>query len=396
MLSPMFERRPLPPSGLRRWTTGMLAAAAAATVVMAPQPNADACGWDYETYHAEAKKLPCVTDTLLGYTTPHTREYHQARVAAMDLALEVAPTWLDGLDTKGLSLMYLGELEQAEATLQRRHQLAPDAYAGHANLGTLYTFMGRFDEAQKHIEAAMKIEPDAHFGREGVHLALVKHLAAKAKDPAQGEKNFLGLELTQRDRTKGSPAKLEAAGFSDRDIDALVAMLTVYGAADHPDILFALGDLLALKGMKRLAWTAYRRARSAKHPATRTLYLAMKALDAALEKEWRAENPRAREGSYGSLGMTYGNRAKKGDRFRDKYQAWEREQLDAGLEVWTEAGITQLYRGIDEMRPRCKVAPVPGEAAQAVDDEPEAKPKSKPKTKRKPNSSAKRPVPKGK
>lgn len=324
--------------------------------------TASACGWDNETYYAEGDKLPCVTDALLGFVAEHTPEYYEARIAAMDEALAVVPSWLEGLDNKGIALLHLGRLDEAEVVMKRRHELTPEAYAGHANLGTLYTFMGRLDEAEKHIRAAMAIEPDAHFGREKVHLDFVVHLRAVAGDESLAGRNFMGLELSQSERLEPKRGALEAAGVGPRDLDALVAMLTIYGARDNPDILYAMGDILVLRGMTRLAWTAYRRARAEGHPNVRELVLLEKALSGQLEAEWERENPEKvdSEEGYGPLGGgVYRRRRSMSAEFRQEYQAWEREQLAQGLAVWTREGLERIYAEIDERRPRCKTVPVP-------------------------------------
>lgn len=52
---------------------------------------ARACGWDWETYHAEARSLPCVFDTLLGFWPKHSDEYHRTRIQAADHALDWMP-----------------------------------------------------------------------------------------------------------------------------------------------------------------------------------------------------------------------------------------------------------------------------------------------------------------
>jgi tetratricopeptide (TPR) repeat protein len=172
-----------------RYTSRVLALrrlAAIGSVVAAlllPRSDAAACGWDWETYHAEAKSLPCVHDALLGFWPKHVDEYHQARIEAADHALRWLPNWTEGLDAKGLSLLHLGRLEQAEAVMKQRHAIAPDAYPSHANLGTLYTFSGEFARALEHIDASMAIEPEAHFGRETYHRALVVFLERVAADP---------------------------------------------------------------------------------------------------------------------------------------------------------------------------------------------------------------------
>jgi hypothetical protein len=38
--------------------------------------DAKACGWDDETYRAEATSLPCMMDALVGAFPEHTREYY--------------------------------------------------------------------------------------------------------------------------------------------------------------------------------------------------------------------------------------------------------------------------------------------------------------------------------
>ncbi len=350
-----------------------LAALACLVCAGSPLPTS-ACGWDNETYHAEATQLPCVADVLLGFTTPHTPEYYEARVAAMDEALAVLPVWLEGLDNKGIALLHLGRLEEAEAVMRRRFELAPEAYAGHANLGTIYTFMGRLDEAEDHIRAAMEIEPDAHFGREQLHLDFVLHLKRVAADPSQRGANFMGLKLSKQQRLSGSPAKYSAAGYTQRELDGLIAMLTVYGAHDHPDLLYALGDLLALRGMTRLAWTAYHRARRSGHPNTGELYQLEKALSGALESAWRRTHPgkRGGEGDYGPLAGVYVSKTNRAKTLREKYQKWERAQVKAGLQVWTEEGLTTIYDEMNRRRKRCKVAPVHREKPVSSSTSPES------------------------
>src|SRR5690606_3996092 len=169
-----------------------------------PAP-ADACGWDYETYQAEAKSLPCVYDALLGFWPAHDPSYHQQRIAAFDYAAAWYPDWTPGLDARGISYMKLGQLDAARVPMTARLELTPDAYPAHANLGTLFTFAAQFEEALLHIDRAMKIEPEAHFGREKYHRSLVVFLQRVAADPELAKReNFLGFELTKQQRLHGS------------------------------------------------------------------------------------------------------------------------------------------------------------------------------------------------
>lgn len=330
-----------------------------------------ACGWDYETYHAEAKAMPCVFDALLGYWPKHTDEYHRTRVEAFDLALAWMPDWTGGLDAKGISLLKLGELEDANAVMTRRLAVTPDAYPAHANLGTLHTFTGSFDDALEHIDRAMAIEPQAHFGREQYHRALVVYLLKVKADPKVAEREtFVGVKPTTSQRLRGSQAVYKRMGLSDDAIDALVAMLTVYGADALAEVYFALGELLALRGHKRLAYSAYRRAKELGHPRASTAKRVMSRLDAALRSEhyegsahkgYRAMPRGYPQDIYRGIGRKYGNERNGAKQLQREYAAWERDQLDAGLEIWTAAGLDAIYAHMHVMRRRCK-------APRVIDD----------------------------
>jgi tetratricopeptide (TPR) repeat protein len=366
-------------------TRGRLAMAAVLGLLtlVAPLEQADACGWDWETYHAEAKSLPCVHDALLGYWPKHTAQWHETRIAAADQALRWVPGWTEGLDAKGLSLLHLGRLAEATAVLERRAAIAPDAYPSHANLGTVYTFTGAYAEALTHIDAAMAIEPEAHFGREQYHRALVVFLARVAEQPKLATReNFLGVTLDDRDRLAGSAARFEALGLEPEAFDALVSMLTVYGADGLAEVYLTLGELLAVRGHPRLAYTAYRRARELDHPRAAELGRWMRAIDRQLEGVRRAETRGRDHFSYRGIGERYKTTSRKAKLFVDEWQAWEREQLDAGLAIWTQAGLERVYGRMHEQRRRCDApriitdarAPLAGEGlgGAAVDDDDEA------------------------
>ena len=330
--------------------------------------SAEACGWDWETYHAEAKSLPCVHDALLGYWPKHDPAWHETRLAAADQALRWVPGWTEGLDAKGLSLLHLGRLEEAEAVARQRFAIAPDAYASHANLGTVLTFTGDYAEALVHVDAAMAIEPEAHFGREKYHRALVGFLARVAEDPTLASReNFLGLTLEPRQRTNGSRAQFDALGLEVQAFDALVAMLTVYGADGVAEIYLSLGELLAVYGHPRLAYTAYRQARGLDHPRSDELRGWMRKIDARLEHDRRVAVGRGRF-AYRGISERYTTTTRKAREFVEDWHAWEREQLDAGLAIWTEAGRDRVYAEMHARRRRCDAPRIITDAATARGD----------------------------
>jgi tetratricopeptide (TPR) repeat protein len=334
------------------------------TLVLAD--SAPACGWTWETYAAEAKSLPCVHDALVGYFPKHSDAYHRAVIDAVGYATSWAPAFTAGLDAKGISLMHLGKLEEARAIMLKRLAAAPNAYPSHANLGTLYTFTGEYEKALEHIDRAMAIEPKAHFGREKYHRKLVEYLRdVKADQNVRLTRNFLGVEPTPVDRTQGSRVRYEKAGFQDDAIDALVSMIAVYGAENLADIYLTLGELLALRGFPKLAFTAYKRASELKHPREkdlgyfRSLVLSTIKGPAIEPRRRRIAGPDGidvfddRPGGYYGIAEFYAGKRNEADGMRADYVRWEERQIKKGLAVWTEAGIEKIYKRMNEVRARC-------------------------------------------
>ena len=324
-----------------------------------------ACGWDYETYHAEARSMPCVFDALMGYWPKHTDAYHERRLEAFALGLAWMPDWTEALDAQGISLLKLGRLPEAEVVMKHRLRVAPDAYASHANLGTLFTFTGAYDDALRHIDRAMAIEPAAHFGREQYHRDLVDYLRRGKADPKVfTTETFVGIAPTPNQRAQGSKALWTRLGVKDDAVDALVAMLTVYGADELAEVYFALGELLATRGNRRLAYTAYRRAKELGHPRKATAKRAMADIDAALRKSFykgtgsdgyrRGFGPVHRQDIYRGIGRKYPHERGEAKKLQREYAAWETGQLAKGLPVWTQAGLDKIYAHMHDVRRRCK------------------------------------------
>lgn len=335
-----------------------------ATLVLAD--SAPACGWSWETYAAEAKSLPCVHDVLVGYFPKHSDAYHRAVIDAVDYATSWAPAYTAGLDAKGLSLMHLGELDKARVVMLKRLEVAPNAYASHANLGTLYTFTGEYDKALEHIDRALALEPKAHFGREKYHRELVLYLRdAKADPRVRLTRAFLGVAPSPVDRTQGSRARYEKAGFRDDAIDALVSMIAVYGAEELADLYLTLGELLALRGYPKLAFTAYKRASELKHPREKDLgywrSLVLSTIKAPESERRRIPGPDGidvfedRPGGYYGIAEFYAGKRLESDGMRADFVRWEERQIRKGLAVWTEAGIEKIYKRMNEIRARCPV-----------------------------------------
>jgi tetratricopeptide (TPR) repeat protein len=323
------------------------------------QSRASACGWDWETFAAEASRLPCVSDVIVGAFGTHTEEYYEATIEATEIALAWAPNYAEALDAQGLALVHLGRYEEAKPVLLRRAAVAPDAYPSHANLGTLYTFTGDYELALGAIDEALKLEPQAHFGREKYHRKLVEFLRDGHTRSVDSERDFLGLELTDRQRFDGTVRSFEEAGLKPEVFDAVAAMIAVYGAENLPDLYVALGDVLALRGEVKLAWAAYRRAQDLGHPAKERLARYTARLWSVIGARITRHVDPDREafggpGGYRSLAAFYAaTRGQAADR-RRTYHEWERAQLRRGLRPWVLADVERTYRRMDLLRERCK------------------------------------------
>lgn len=294
-------------------------------VALSANTDARACGWDTETMFAEATTLPCVYGAVFGRYAVHGKEYLHARIAAADAALAWSPTAVDALDMKAIAELRLGDLEASRKTMLARAKIEPDAYATHANLGTLLTFTGEFDESLKHVDAAMKLEPAAHFGREKWHRALVEYLRDLKKDPSLADKSFVTTpKPSEAELLSGSKATFKG---DPKVFDALVSMLAVYGAENVSHVHYALGEQLALRGDLAMAWGAFRRAIELGHPASKNI-------EALLAKM---------KGKYPFAQPDYAWEWDMSTRMRKDYAYWEKSQVLAGLPVWRDAGVKTIF-----------------------------------------------------
>ncbi|MFT3712854.1 MAG: hypothetical protein QM817_34815 [Archangium sp.] len=326
-----------------------------------------ACGWDYETFVAETGSLPCVEAVAVRQPPKHSPVLLQRRADVAELALFLIPSSLAAHDARTQALLHLGKLDLALASARARSALAPDDYGSRANLGTVLTFTGDLDAALVEVKAALAKEPNAHFGREKFHQDFLEYLIALKADPKLAEqKDFLGL-------TPSSDAK----DVKPQSLDALLSMLGVYGAADNPHLLFALGNVLNAQGDKKLAFAAWKSALEKKHPAKKLLIPVMEKIsvdahdawkktippdqlreDSPLLKEPRDTNPLG-EGhwSFGDqwagLWMSANERTDRWVGRQKILSELEEKQLAMGLAVWTESGSQQLINYQRRLGFRC-------------------------------------------
>ena len=268
------------PSRRAAWASTLASALAlplALLVVLAAIPRpAAACLWDYDTLRDEQRGLPSVAAVLAGRWERHSDLFYDRRADAMRARLAANPADLDAADNLAVALEKLGRTGEAVDVMRRKLALDPDGYTTHANLGTFHLHSGDFDAGIDHIRRALEINPDAHFGRERYQLMLAEFLREHPDDPP-GEyplADFLGLEFFLGE---GDDAEADLPGYESGNasrfveasgpaaVEAIVGM-TRFGTGRSPDLYYALGNLLVLRGDKQLAYRAYQWAVDHGHP----------------------------------------------------------------------------------------------------------------------------------
>ena len=296
-------------------------AAAAVTVTITPilsfvlvatfSPAALACLWDYDTLRDERRGLPGIAEVLAGKWERHSPFFYADRVARMRKLIDREPANWAAYDNLAVALEKLNRFDEAIAVMADKDRRNPGQYTTYANLGTFHLHKGELDAGIAYIRKALAINPAAHFGRERYQLKLAEFLRAGRNDPTLlTSQNFLGIadgkrvdggrpdqpasrpatapttgpatrpgetdEVAERQywAARGGPDRLRELGLSDDVFDGIVGMIR-FGTGTSAELYLTLGDLLALRGDKHLAYRAYQRALDLGHPRAAYLKSAM-------------------------------------------------------------------------------------------------------------------------
>jgi tetratricopeptide (TPR) repeat protein len=254
-----------------------------------------ACLWDYDTIRDEKRGMPGMAEVLAGQWEKHSAFFYRHRVDAMKAKLAATPDAWDAMGNLAVAHAKLGELDAAIAVMLDKEKRHPDQYTTSSNLGTFYMFKGDMPAAIVCLKKALKINPNAHFGREEYQLKLAEFLVKAKADPAVYDDDFLELRSAQFRDNGGKPLlndatsrpyqdeffleslgprRLENLGVKPNAIEAVVGMIR-FGTDQSPELYFALGDLLAARGDKNLAYRAYQRALDANYPRPEVVRRAM-------------------------------------------------------------------------------------------------------------------------
>jgi len=153
-------------------------------------------------------------------------------------ALELQPSYLDGLHIYGTCLFFLGRFEEARACLEPAVHLDPLSFRMNRTLGTLCCLQGRAKEAERWLEAAIALEPDSaesHYLLARLHLqqcrydAALKEVQKCQNDPSSAlAVGISGVALARKGDKTGALSTIErlaemsSVGYVDPLASALV------------------------------------------------------------------------------------------------------------------------------------------------------------------------------
>ncbi len=180
----------------------------------------------------------------------------QESMVLLKKALELQPSYVDGLHIYGICLSFLGQFEEARACLESAVQLDPLSFRMNRTLGTLCYLQGRTDEAERWLEAAIALEPDSmesHYLLTRLHLQQGRHDAALneavkcQKDPPDAlGLGILGIALTRNGNRAGAVSTLErlAEMSTVEYVDPLASALIHVALGNSDAAIECLGNSL--------------------------------------------------------------------------------------------------------------------------------------------------------
>ena len=242
-----------------------------------------ACLWDADTLRDEEHGLPGMKELMAGKFERHSDFYYKWRIEQSTKAITADANNLAAYDDLAVAHEKLGDHDQAIAVMLAKEKLKPGQYTTYANLGTFYLHKGDLDPGIEYIEKALQINPNAHFGREEYQLKLAKFAKlSKAHPTWYQDENFLFFDL-ERDligvglgryrhfQGDDSVAKL---GLKPNVIEGITGIIRFGGKS--PDLFFVLGELLAARGDRHVAFAAYQHALENGHPRAEYIKECMK------------------------------------------------------------------------------------------------------------------------
>jgi tetratricopeptide (TPR) repeat protein len=339
----------------------ILPVAVAVALLAAP---ALACLWDNDTLLDERRGLPGIAEIIAGKWERHSPLFYEHRVKAMTAHLEQNPNDLAAWDNLAVAYEKLGDQDKAIETILKKDQIKPGEYTTHANLGTFYLHKSDFENGVAHIRKALEINPEAHFGREKYQLMVVEYLLEAKRDPkvyergsfilpellgGRGALDQLGpdpyVKYLEQPRRPGDGRRDD--GKTDAPIEGVVGMIR-FGTGTSPHLFHALGDLLAYRGDRHLAFRAYRRSLDLGHPRPDLIQKAIENVKAGVEHHDELSE------------LKIAAERAAAEAWVKAYQQFEDDLVRAGAPPQSEADYAPFYRAHGTARPAVSAADATG------------------------------------
>ncbi|HET9638905.1 MAG TPA: DUF3857 domain-containing protein [Allosphingosinicella sp.] len=180
----------------------------------------------------------------------------KAALADFDKAIELSPSYVRAHANRGVVLVHLKRLDEAETALRRVRELGDDDFVVHQGLGMLHLARERPAEAVEALTRSIQLAPDKTFTI-GVRLNAYTQLG-KLREALADADRILALE-PDTERALWEKARLHAAlGEAEAALAAHDRMFK--RAKDKSAALGSRGELLSRLGRKEEAIAAWRQA----------------------------------------------------------------------------------------------------------------------------------------
>jgi tetratricopeptide (TPR) repeat protein len=167
----------------------------------------------------------------------------KAALADFDKAIEMSPKWARPHANRGVALVHLGRLAEAEPSLVRAREMSDNDFVVHQGFGLLRMQQDRLDEALASLSRAIELDPDNSFSLS--RRALVYRLQGRFTEAVADLEEILSFDP----ENEGAAVQLASihTGLGKADA-AIAAFARIKEAAEVPHLQEAKASMLEMFG----------------------------------------------------------------------------------------------------------------------------------------------------